>query len=139
MIHPANFVDANQRHWKDAELLFDHQRWANADQLYGLSAECGLKAVMQILGMPVDDQGRPSKRYRKHVHEIWPDFVTFAGERKGARYLSRLPADAPFDDWSHHNRYAAHGHFQPGDVEQHRDAARRVFRVVQLAMQSGQP
>ena len=62
MIHPADFVDAHRRHWEDAELLFDHQRWANADQLYGLSAECGLKAVMQILGMPVDDQGRAPRR-----------------------------------------------------------------------------
>lgn len=139
MTYPADFADAHRRHWEDAELLHAHDRLANADQLYGLSAECGLKAVMQVLGMPVDDQGRPPKRYRKHVHEIWPDFVTFARDRKGARFLSRLPADAPFDDWSHHNRYAARDQFQPVDIEQHREAARRVNRVVQLAVQSGQP
>ena len=34
MPHPADFVDAHHRHWADAELLFEHDRWANADQLY---------------------------------------------------------------------------------------------------------
>ena len=51
MIHPTDFVDSHRRHWQDAELLFDQSRWANADQLYGFSAECGLKAVMKALGM----------------------------------------------------------------------------------------
>ena len=27
MPHPADFVDAHHRHWADAELLFDHDRW----------------------------------------------------------------------------------------------------------------
>ena len=139
MIHPADFVHAHRRHWKDAELLFDHQRWVNADQLYGLSAECGLKAVMQILGMPVDETGRPPQKYSKHVQEIWPVFVTFARNRNGAQFLSKLPTCAPFDDWSHHNRYAAHDRFHRENVEPHREAARGVIPVVQLATQSGQP
>ena len=42
---------ALQRHWEDAELLFSEKRLANADHLYGFSAECGLKAVMEALGM----------------------------------------------------------------------------------------
>ena len=54
MPHPSDFTDAHCRHWDDAELLFKLQRWANADQLYGFSAECGLKAVMTFLGMPVE-------------------------------------------------------------------------------------
>ena len=53
MPHPADFVDAHRCHWADAELLFGHALWANADLLYGFSAECGLKAVMTTLGMPV--------------------------------------------------------------------------------------
>ena len=54
MPHDADFSDAHRRHWEDAELLHAYSRWANADQLYGFSAECGLKAVMQVLGMHVD-------------------------------------------------------------------------------------
>ena len=59
MPHPADFLDAHRRHWCDAELLFNDSRWANADQMYGFSAECGLKAVMKGLGMQVDPVGIP--------------------------------------------------------------------------------
>lgn len=86
MPRPADFVDAHRRHWDDAELLFDHARWASADQMYGFSAECGLKAVMKALGMPVDDDtGAPKKRrHWKHVQDLWPVFRTFAQGHGGA-------------------------------------------------------
>ena len=74
MPHPADFVDAHHRHRADAELLFENDRWANADQLYGFSAECGLKAVMQACGMPVDGAtGMPTGKYREHLPKIWDD------------------------------------------------------------------
>jgi len=38
-----DFLDPHDRHWEDGERLFGVSRWANADHLYGLSAECGLK------------------------------------------------------------------------------------------------
>ena len=139
MRYPADFADAHRRHLDDAELLLAHHRWANADQLYGLSAECGLKAVMRVLGMPVDVRGRPPPKYSNHVQELWPVFVTFARNRNGARFLSILPADTPFDDWSHHNRYAAGRHFRRENVEPHRAAARGIIPMVQLAVQSGHP
>ncbi len=100
MTHPADFADAHRRHWQDAELLFAHERWSNSDQLYGFSAECGLKAVMKALGMPVVDKGMPSEsKYREHVRELWPLFMTFAADRDGARTCrccraaSRSPTD----------------------------------------------
>ena len=97
--HPADFFDAHRRHWEDAEILFGRDRWANADQLYGLSAECGLKAVMKTLGMRVDTAGSPiAPEHRVHVQKLWPIFVTFAGDRDGARYLSPLPSGRPFAD-----------------------------------------
>ena len=72
MPHVADFADAHRRHWEDAESLFDCGHWANADHLYGLSAECGLKAVMRALGMQVDDEGAPiDKEHRKHIDELW--------------------------------------------------------------------
>lgn len=53
MTLPVDFADAHRRHWGDAELLFRSRRLGNADHLYGLSAECGLKAVAEGLEMPV--------------------------------------------------------------------------------------
>ncbi|WHF34964.1 hypothetical protein [Aeromonas salmonicida] len=44
----ADFLDAHARHWDDAESLLQAQRWANADHLYGMAAECGLKQLMRV-------------------------------------------------------------------------------------------
>ena len=97
--HPADFFDAHRRHWEDAEILFGRDRRENADQLYRLSAECGLKAVMKTLGMRVDTTGTPdARKHLVHVQKLWPIFETFAGDRDGARYLSPLPSGRPFAD-----------------------------------------
>ena len=131
----VDFADAHRRHWEDAELLFDHKHWANADQLYGFSAECGLKAVMRSLGMP-DETPRP---YRKHVQELWPLFQDFAADRKGVRYLELLPNGEPFTDWSPAGRYAHRDRFDEATVNPHRAAARRVRRMVGSAAQDDNP
>lgn len=131
MAHVADFVDASFRHWDDAELLFDDDRWANADQLYGYSAECGLKAVMKHLGMPVDTDGVPDWKYRKHVQDIWQIFENFVAGKSGQRYLCRLPDDDPFADWSHHDRYAHRQHFDRAGAERHREAAQEIRDMVQ--------
>ena len=138
MVHPADFVDAHRRHWKDGELLFDNERWANADQLYGFSAECGLKAAMKDLGMPVNEEGRPVQaEHLEHVQRLWPVFRDFADGRSGRKYVRQLPHKNPFADWSHHNRYASRVHFGRENVTPHRDAARTVRDMVQSAEQDG--
>ena len=141
MPHPTDFTDAHRRHWDDAELLFGRQRWANADQLYGFSAECGLKAVMMFLGMPVDAAtGTPTESHHKqHVQDIWPEFVAFVTGQSGARFLRWLPKGAPFTDWSHHNRYAHHSHFARANVDPHRAAAQSIRDMVQSLDQDSPP
>lgn len=131
MTKPSDFADAHTRHWQDAELLFAHDRWANADQLYGLSAECGLKAVMQVLGMPpVDETGRPATEYRKHVNALWQVFQDFASDRDGARYLEMLPSGSPFSNWAIEDRYANRNDFRREDVELHRAATQEIASMV---------
>ena len=137
-VHPADFFDSHRRHWEDAEMLFSHNCWANADQLYGFSAECGLKVAMKMLGMRFP-AGNPPRKYREHVKKLWPKFETFASGRKGARYLSLLPSGRPFADWSHHNRYAHRNHFRERYVRPHREAARKVRTLVQRAKQGQGP
>lgn len=131
----TDFVDAHSRHWQDAELLFEHQRWANADQLYGLSAECGLKAVMEKLGMPFDDIGRPERKYREHVNKLWPVFQDFANGRGGARYLEMLPRGNPFANWAIDGRYGKSDDFRFADVAPHRVATEQIARMVATTRQ----
>ena len=138
MPHPADFVDAHHRHWADAEFLFEHARWANADQLYGFSAECGLKAVMKACGMPVEGAiGIPTGKYREHLPKIWPIFQNFVDAREYAQYLDQLVSGEPFADWSHHDRYAHGGYCRKTDVETHRNADDAVGNIVESARQNG--
>ena len=125
---PVNFVHAHIRHWKDAEILSGCGRLANADQLYGFSAECGLKAVMEALGKPL---------LRIHVHDLWPEFKRSVRGRAAGRIRRQLPRGSPFADWSHHDRYAPTGYVQKGGVDQHRKAALGVRRMIQRARQDG--
>ena len=137
-MHDTDFADAHHRHWEDAELLYAHGRWANADQLYGYSAECGLKLVMESIGMEVDRMGVPvESQHRVHVQDLWPEFIAFAGARRGARYVALMPPGAPFEDWSHHDRYAHRERVGSSDVARHREAADEVRRMVDLATEDG--
>ena len=133
MTRPADFTDAHQRHWEDAELLFKHECWANADHLYGLSAECGLKAVMEASGMQIDETGMPPPEYREHVCKLWPRFVDFM-ETAGELW-DKFPDGEPFDDWSHHDRYAHRECFRSGHVRRHRDAAEQIYHMVKWHLQ----
>ncbi|WP_420463149.1 SAM-dependent methyltransferase [Candidatus Palauibacter sp.] len=140
MIYAADFEDAHERHWEDAEYLSAARRWANADQLYGFSAECGLKSLMQNLGMLVRPDGAPEERaHRVHIEELWNVFDQFAAQRGAGALLAQLPGGEPFSDWSHHNRYASRGNFDEAYVEPHRRAASEVRLMVQWAAQGGTP
>ena len=133
--HPADFANAHIRHWQDAEFLFLAGRWANADQLYGLSAECGLKAVMVADGLPVDaTTGSPAKKYRKHVDTLWCIFRVFVQGRQTGHLLRHLPQPNPFASWSVDNRYANGVHFNEQSVGPHRIAARRIHNFYYLRL-----
>jgi len=127
---PADFADACDRHWEDAESLLVIERLANADQLFGLAAECGLKCTMLRLGMNVDPEGVPAeKKHKVHIDRLWDTFRSFAGDREGSRYAAQLPADNPFSDWSIHDRYAHRRHFAGEAVRSHRDGAAAVHEL----------
>ncbi len=89
----TDFLDAHQRHWDDAERLFNAKRWANADHLYGLTAECGIKRLMLAFGMPFDaGRNAPAKHEdRAHAHAIWSRLETTALDMDKARDSRCLP------------------------------------------------
>lgn len=64
----TDFRDTSARHFEDAEILLAQTRAANADHLFGLSAECSLKAVMLALGMAVNTDGAPADRGPQGPH-----------------------------------------------------------------------
>jgi hypothetical protein len=134
----ADFFDAHIRHHRDAELLFSSQRWANADHLYGMAAECALKRIMEAFGMPVDSvSGSPSTKADKvHADGIWTRFESYrAGHHLGAAYT--LPQPSPFSNWKAEQRYANQSNFDQALAQQHRHGAGLVLRLVKQAQLNG--
>lgn len=130
----TDFLDAMERHWQDAELLHSHVRLANADQLYGLAAECGLKALMLRWGMPFTG-GRPSNPAdRVHANGLWSRYEAY---RQGNSAVFALPPNNPFAHWRIEHRYANQSSFLLSRVQQHQAGAREVKRLIKEARLNG--
>lgn len=133
----ADFLDAHHRHWDDAERLLGASRWANADHLYGVSAECGLKRLMMVFGMPVNAGGSPSiKPDKVHANDVWLRYETYrSGRPQGVKYT--LPPGDPFQDWDVSQRYVHQNHFDQARTASHRAGAEAVRELVGRADKEG--
>ena len=127
MSQSDDFLDAHRRHWDDAQLLCGEGRLANADHLFGLSAECGLKSVMRIFKMT---DAELQAKYRLHIDKLWAKFETWAANHVETKYVRPLPSGRPFSNWSVSGRYANRSHFDKATVIPHRDAACVIVRMV---------
>lgn len=134
----ADFLDAHRRHWDDAEHLLQEQRWANADHLYGISAECGLKRLMLKFDMPYDSvKDKPAQKQDSvHAKDIWTRFESYrSGHAQGAGYM--LPANNPFDNWDISDRYAHRSNFDQARAQGHRAGAMIVCALIKKAEREG--
>jgi hypothetical protein len=134
-----DYRDAAERHWEDADDLMSNNRIANADHLFGLSAECGTKAVMQGLGMALNPDGVPvDKQHRVHINVLWDEFVTFAQNRGGARYALHIAATPnPFDDWDVAQRYCHRSRITKAIATRHQRGARTAMQILSEAILDG--
>jgi hypothetical protein len=131
----TDFLDAHHRHLRDADSLFNASRLANADHLYGMAAECGLKRLMIAFGMKTDTTGDPTdkKNDRIHAEKVWMRYETYqSGHVQGSRY--GLPSSInPFDDWKAEQRYGHSQCFNNSRVDPHRTAAHSIHFLVKSA------
>jgi hypothetical protein len=134
----CDFYDAHQRHWDDAEQLYTAERWANADQLYGLAAECGLKKLMLLFGMPFDSVRDSPQNFsdRVHANGAWDRYETYrSGHHAGTHYGIAEPN--PFADWDISQRYANQSLFDMAYVNPHKFGAKKVNEMIKKAMLEG--
>jgi len=134
----ADFLDAHDRHREDADFLFNGQRWANADHLYGVSSECGLKRLMLLFGMQLDPgTDRPERKPDQvHANGIWARFEAYrSGHVAGTDYA--LPQNNPFGDWHVSQRYAHQTHFDQARTQVHQAAAYAVQALIKKAQIQG--
>ncbi|MBI5606694.1 MAG: SAM-dependent methyltransferase [Deltaproteobacteria bacterium] len=136
---PVDFRDAAERHWEDAGHLLAETRLANADHLFGLSAECALKAVMLSMGMTLRPDGAPADRmHRVHINHLWNEFITFAHQRSGVHYISHLSGVLnPFANWDVNQRYDNRTGVTPVIAADHQQAAQMAKQVLDNAILNG--
>jgi len=135
---PVDFVAAARRHFSDGTLLRDTKRLPNADQLFGLSVECALKAFAVALGVPVDPGGELAEHaYKTHVNILWDMLRGLATGRRGAWFFARLPEGSPFSDWNIAQRYWDDQSVRPSAVEDHFKAARSIMTTLERASERG--
>ena len=142
---------AARRHMTDAETLFTTGRLANAGQLYGFVAECGLKALMMACGIQADaDGGIPGKRpaptkgkhpLREHVPllmtNITADFQIIPDGIQANKYLALVPNRNDFHDWLIDHRYWRDAALPIASINLWRVAAREITTMLDQAKQDG--
>jgi hypothetical protein len=114
------------RHYRDAELLGSTQRFANADHLFGIAAECAIKsALVSLPAFALNGQLHPA--YRKHINQLWDSVRAQSLYRRYQALVTAMKIASPFADWSTDQRYAADGEITTKAVENHRRATKRIL------------
>ena len=131
-----DYYDAAQRHIDDANHLLAITRLPNADHLFGVSAECALKAIMLSLGMPMTG-GRPQNKKHGHINVLWDEFISFANGRSGAKYATALGTANPFATWDVSQRYENTSTISVAAVTNHKASAEMAFSCLVLAVVDG--
>jgi len=132
----ADFYNAHKRHLQDAEQLFSMSRYANADHLYGIAAECGLKRLMVAFSMPVDGSGAPTDRKdRVHANKVWTRYSIYSQGPVAANYVLNL--SNPFLDWNIDQRYSSEANFDSRRVAPHKLGAMTVNGLLRKAKLQG--
>ncbi|MBF0146196.1 MAG: hypothetical protein HQL84_03375 [Magnetococcales bacterium] len=134
-----DYYDAAERHRRDAELLFKAGRMANADHLYGLAAECLLKAFWEkhfpvYFAQNKQKHCAQGKQKRKFPHmdknKLWDAFKFFMDGRIETMLPQYFLEDCPYNDWHISQRYCTEGVIMPERVEVHRKWTIRAFNML---------
>lgn len=135
----VDFLDAHERHWKDAETLRGLERYENADHLYGFAFECGLKAHMGKFDMEISG-GLPNQTSdRVHADRIAARFETY---RQGkfpntSKYQLSDQEKQSFHSWRASQRYCKSGFLSEAGLQKHQQGARGVRMIIKQARIDG--
>lgn len=119
-----NFAEAGLRLFKDGDQLFKEERYGTATHLFGLSAECALKACMQYL--PSASRTLP----RCHLPELAGRArLWFKGRHQ--RGIGQLLKRADYmAGWIIDNRYWQNDAFSRDQCALFRDHSRRTLYAI---------
>jgi HEPN domain-containing protein len=85
----VNYLNSSRRHFEDASLLHKNGRIPNAGHLMGMSAECGIKALLIGLGHPTDPNDGSIDRSLNF--RIYSDPFEIGGKEIGLKRWPKKP------------------------------------------------
>lgn len=147
----TSYAEAARRHLVDAEALFAGSRQANAGQLYGFVAECGMKALLIACGVPTDADGgiakndprKPDKPHplRAHVPVLMDRIVAHGAlipdGLLSTKYMAMIGSVARLNDWLVDHRYWRESALPLSSVAAWRKAAQDVGKMLDQAKEDG--
>jgi len=144
----VSYFESARRHFHDAGVLLNGSRPANAGQLFGIAAECGIKAILVASQVPVVTDGsidRPlgvkGKGFKEHWPQLGQALTDLAGAipdgRTATTYLSLIPNLAHFSDWLVEHRYWRDVALPLASVGRWQAAATEVMAALDQAKEDG--
>ena len=127
-----DFQDAAKRHLDDAELLLAHSppRLANASHLFGISAECSLKAIgsTKKLGMSFNpsNAGHIGSKLFAELRNV----TDMGANGNLVLKLDTLESGSYFSAWSISQRYLPQGTFVDATVLQQQSGAKNAHLLM---------
>jgi hypothetical protein len=131
---PEHFEDAALRHWHDANILDQNNRTDNADQLYGIAAECAIKVALLLIPQCVNPEtGRLSDRYLAHIDKL-SQRVCLQGiqKRYPGLFCILRQSPLPFSDWAVEQRYNPTNSISTDTLKRHKNLTCRILSSVGL-------
>lgn len=144
----VNYFESARRHFQDAGTLLGGNRQGNAGQLFGIAAECGIKAILVASNVPVDTEGSigrlpgiKGKGFKEHLPDLGRTLTDLMGSipdsRTATRYLSALSNLSHFSDWRIEHRYWCDAALPIASVTRWQSAAGEVMTVLDQAKEDG--
>jgi hypothetical protein len=128
-----SYKEAALRQQSDGVRLLGEGRLGTADHLFGVAAECALKAILQGLGVLTITNDAPQKQYKKHVPDILDEYDTIANGRAELCPKNIFRTHG----WRIDHRYEQDATFCASRVEAHRGDAEAVMRMLEKAIANG--
>lgn len=119
-----DYIDAAQRHYRDGKLLHEQSppRLANASHLYGLAAECALKAIMRK-----DLPGTPFGGSTGHIPALFREFKSHKSAKDVKLLTSVNSCALGLKNWGVQQRYQAEAAFGVEVVAEQEESARKLL------------
>ena len=133
------YASAALRMRAHAESVFADPRAGTADHLFGLAAECALKAILHGRGVIPAPPAFPSdkatrKSFSTHIDRLWGEYAAWAA---GESAQLQLNPTSSFGSWRAEDRYQHDNFFTLPRVAGHRTGAQTTAALLEQAIIDG--